>query len=121
MSQENEIAEVLEGFTPVGEDHPAAQETREAVKEMLEARKNLREAEVELHELQGELLSSEIDVSDVNVIKPGDTVLFASRGPITQKRMEEIKAALQIELPGVNPVIMDGLTVQGIYRPEKEE
>lgn len=38
--QDDLVAEVLDGFTPIGDDHPAVAETREAVLDHLRARAN---------------------------------------------------------------------------------
>jgi hypothetical protein len=104
------INSVLGDFTPIGEEHPVAQETMESVREMLEARGT------ELQEL------STIEASvDVGVIRPGDTVIFSTRELLPADMVETLKAQISESLPGITPVILSGLRVEAVYRQEDDD
>ena len=106
MSEQDEIAAVLAGFQPVGDDNTHAVETMQSVRDMLEARN-----------AEGELL--ETLTVDTSVIKPGDTLILSCPADLTQQQVIEIKARVEEKLPGVTVVVFGGgLTVQGVYRKE---
>lgn len=106
------IEQVLGQVQPIGEDHPVAQETYDSVKAMLEAR-----AAGELIEGTTEFLSAAVD--SAVVIRPGDTVLFSTRDRQPDDIIVDLKRRLEAELPEINAVILDGITVTGIYRREE--
>lgn len=108
MSEQEAINDVLAGFTPVGEDHPRAVETLDAVKAMLEARSD------DTTELSSEL----VQVDDSRIFRPGDVVVFSTDRPLTSTLVEQIKADLVEQMPGIVPVIVDGLRIEGVYRHE---
>jgi hypothetical protein len=106
VSEHDEIAAVLSGFQPLGDDNEHAVETMQSVRQMLEARN-----------VEGELL--ETLTVDTSVIKPGDTLLLSCPANLTNQQVIEIKAQVEEKLPGVTVVVFGGgLTVQGVYRKE---
>ena len=108
------MAEVLGDVQPVGEDHPAAQETLDSVRELLEARGQVAER---IREIDSQLLSTE---SGFLVIKPGDTVLFSSRERITAEQAKDLKTHIEEVLPGITPVVLGGLRIEGVYRGDDD-
>jgi len=80
---------------------------------MLEAR---AAGQQRLTEIDGELLSA--DVSAGTVIRPGDTVIFSTRDAVTVERVQQIRERLVEHLPGITPIVLDGIHIEGIYRPE---
>src|SRR5436190_19230467 len=117
MSEQHDlIAAVLGDAQPVGDDHPAAVETYEAVRAALEARVNGLVGEVaELN-----TLSETISGFEIGVIKPGDTVLLSTPEPIPPELIDGLKRKLTEELPGIKPVILNGLRVEAIYRGDDD-
>lgn len=105
MSNDQDAIEaVLGGFVPIGDDHPRAAETYDAVKAMLEARTD------ETAEL--------VSVDDSRILRPGDTVIFATDRTLDAAQAEALKAQIVADMPGIIPVIFDGLRIEGVYRNE---
>lgn len=103
------IKAVLADFTPLGDDHPRAVETMDAVREMLEAR-----AESQTSELTGEL----VQVDDSRVIRPGDTVILSTKHPLTEGQVLALKEQIVEQMPGIIPVIFDGVRIEGVFRAD---
>ena len=111
--QDDLIDAVMDEFIPLGEDHPVAQETFDAVKAALDARSN---GHVETTEtVTTELLTASVDTG---IVRPGDTLILSSRDGLPPNVLAELRQRVADELPGVRAVILDGLTVEGIYRRE---
>jgi len=114
MSDQHDLMNAVIGdYTPLGEEHPAAQETYESVREMLQAR---GEELQQLDEL--ETISTSYEVG---VIKPGDTVIFSTRDHISGHDADELKKHITKVLPGITPVILSGLRVEAVYRSEDDD
>lgn len=112
MGEAEAIDDVLGGFQPIGDDHPVAQQTFDAVKAALEARAN---GQVEA------TLSEAVSTFEVGVIRPGDTVVFSTRDPITAAQVVDLKQRIAEELPGIRSVILNAVTVEAIYRTEEDD
>lgn len=113
------MADVLGQAQPVTNDHPVAQETYEAVKAALEARAagTGRETTPESG-FEDEWLSADVDSG--TVIRPGDTVIFSTRDRITREHVEHLKEQLAETLPGIIPIVLDGIHIEGVYRRDDD-
>jgi hypothetical protein len=114
--QQELIGEVLGDFVPITEDHPVAQETFDAVKAALEARAAGETPDIGVVPYTGELQELQYSGLEVGIIKPGDTVILSTRDRHPHEHLKEFKRRMELELPGVKVVIMDGMRVEAIYR-----
>lgn len=54
----------------------------------------------------------------MSVIRPGDTVLIGAASGASPTELQHVKDQLQTTFPGVSFLVMAGLTVEGVVRPE---
>jgi hypothetical protein len=114
--QQGLIADVLGGFEPIGNDHPVAQETFDAVKAALEARAAGETPDIGVVPYADELQELQFSGLEVGIIKPGDTLILSTRDRHPHDHLVKFKGRMELELPGVKVVIMDGMRVEAIYR-----
>lgn len=120
MSAEDDAAAVLAQVVPIGDDNPHAQALYEAVAADIAARP-LRVERIEgiepCPEFTGTTELIEVGPIDATgVARPGDTLIFGTRVPITAETAERIRAALVERLPGCDVLVVGDLTLEGIYR-----
>lgn len=66
---------------------------------------------------EGVLLSTSID--DGQVIRPGDTVIISTHAQTGRYEAERIRNEIADRLPGVTVLVLDRMSVTGIYRPDE--
>lgn len=111
MNDADAIAEVLADFTPLGEDHPVAQQTLEAVAADLRARHGLP---VEIPQ------PITVDVIPGVIVRPGDVLILEVDRAITIRHAEHVRESVMARLPGLADVIVLGAHIGGVYRKEDE-
>ena len=62
-----------------------------------------------------------LELTNAVVVRPGDKLVIGYAQPLNQETVHVIRERLAGMLPGVEAVIIDGVTQLAVYRPEAED